>query len=109
MTQAGVMQPGMMPPMGGSNIDLAAMAAGTGGMMDPAMAGMAPLPNHCCTHGAMHCTMMAPAMDPMTGMMAPASTLPPIDQQQAGGLSPGLYDLTAMRTPHGGIKTKVNI
>ena len=91
------MQPGMMPPPGGSNMDLMNLAAG--GMMDPSMMGMA-LPNQCCTHGAMHCTTPDPAT---AGMM---STLPPIDPLAAGAgaMMTGLYDA---RTPHGGIKQKV--
>ena len=41
--------------------------------------------------------------DPMAMM---GSGLPPIDQHMQGNLGPGLQDLSAMRTPHGGIKTK---
>ena len=93
------MQAGMMPTMppgtgGMSNMDLMSLAAGG---MDPSM-GMA-MPNQCCTHGAMHCTMPG-VTDPNMPMM---STLPPIDQHQmgSGAMMTGLYDT---RTPHGGIK-----
>ena len=121
----------MNPPPGGSNLDLAMLASG--GPMDPGMAGMmgagmapgmtggmTPVPNHCCAHGAMHCTMPADPMMMMPGqdssmmspMMMQGSSLPPIDQQQPGNMmmGAGLYDLSAVRTPHGGIKpTKVTI
>ena len=94
MMQAGMM-PTMPPGTGGmSNMDLMSLAAGG---MDPSM-GMA-MPNQCCTHGAMHCTMPG-VTDPNMPMM---STLPPIDQHQmgSGAMMTGLYDT---RTPHGGIK-----
>ena len=115
----------MNPPPGGSNLDLAMLASGgpmdpmMGGGMTPGMGGMmgggmTPVPNHCCAHGAMHCTMPADPMM-MGGVMAPmspmmpgqGSSLPPIDQQQPGSMAAmgsGLYDLSAARTPHGGIK-----
>ena len=107
----------MLPP-GAGPLELASLA--TGGMpMEPGMMGMTgeecacasqcvmlscchaafvagtPMPNQCCTHGAMHCTVP----DPVTGM------LPPIEPGMAalGGVG-GLYDA---RTPHGGIKQKV--
>ena len=94
-------------PAGGTNMDLAMMAAGGGGgmldpmMMDPMMmagAGAA-LPNQCCTHGALHCTVPG----------AGAGMLPPIDPMAAQLGGGGLYDLTAMRTPHGGIKPPVKV
>ena len=60
-----------------------------------------PMPNQCCAHGAMHCTVPgvgAGMPDPSTGMM------PPIDPGMAAMGMGGLYDA---RTPHGGIKQKV--
>ena len=85
--------------------------------MDPAMMegmpggpplGGPPLPNQCCQHGAQHCTspgfMAQGSMpgDPMMGGMV--SGLPPIEQQMMGNMQ-GLHDLSALRTPHGGIRT----
>ena len=65
--------------------------------MDPSLA----LPNHCCAHGALHCTVAGGFNpEPSLGL---AGSLPPIEQQQMVGTA-GLYDLTAARTPHGGIK-----
>ena len=61
------------------------------------------MPNQCCAHGAMHCTVPgvgAGMPDPSTGMM------PPIDPGMAAMGMGGLYDA---RTPHGGIKQKVTI
>ena len=83
-----------------------------GGCLDPSMQmpgmpGGQPLPNQCCQHGAQHSTagMMAqgPGVpgDPMTGMGA---GFPPIEQQMHGNMQ-GLHDLSAIRTPHGGIRT----
>ena len=107
-------------PAGGTNMDLAMMAAGGGGgmldpmMMDPMMmagAGAA-LPNQCCTHGALHCTVPGAGADPslmMAGAGAGAGMLPPIDPMAAQLGGGGLYDLTAMRTPHGGIKPPVKV
>ena len=60
-----------------------------------------PMPNQCCAHGAMHCTVPGAGglvPDPSTGM------LPPIDPGMAALGVGGLYDA---RTPHGGIKQKV--
>ena len=90
-------------------MDLNSLMGGVGGVggldltsLDPSLA----LPNHCCAHGALHCTV-APAglnPDPALGLgSSTTSSLPPIEQQQMVG-SAGLYDLTAARTPHGGIK-----
>ena len=82
--------------------------------MDPSMnmggmPGGPPLPNQCCQHGALHSTMMAGAdgymatgqmpVDPMTGL-----PLPPLDHHMQGSVQ-GLHDLSALRTPHGGIRT----
>ena len=84
-------------------MDLTSLMGGLGGVggldltsLDPSLA----LPNHCCAHGALHCTVAGFNPDPSLGL---ASSLPPIEQQQMVG-SAGLYDLTAARTPHGGIK-----
>ena len=81
-------------------MDLNSLMGGLGGLdlttLDPSLA----LPNHCCAHGALHCTVAGFNPDPSLGL---ASSLPPIEQQQMVGSS-GLYDLTAARTPHGGIK-----
>ena len=105
-------------PAGGTNMDLAMMAAGGGGgmldpmLMDPMMmagAGAA-LPNQCCTHGALHCTVPGAGADPSLMMAgAGAGMLPPIDPMAAQLGGGGLYDLTAMRTPHGGIKPPVKV
>ena len=99
-------------------MDLAMMAAGGGGgmldpmLMDPMMmagAGAA-LPNQCCTHGALHCTVPGAGADPSLMMAgAGAGMLPPIDPMAAQLGGGGLYDLTAMRTPHGGIKPPVKV
>ena len=62
-----------------------------------------PMPNQCCAHGAMHCTVSGAGggmPDPSTGMM------PPIDPGMAAMGMGGLYDA---RTPHGGIKQKVTL
>ena len=100
-------------------MELASLAAG-GVAMDPSMMGMmgecdivitaghedrgahprvsgTPMPNQCCAHGAMHCTVP----DPSTGMMPPLD--PGLAAMGMGGMG-GLYDA---RTPHGGIKQKV--
>ena len=89
----------------GAGMDLTSLMGGVGGLdmtsLDPSLA----LPNHCCAHGSLHCTV-APAgfnPDPALGLVSSTSSLPPIEQQQMVG-SAGLYDLTAARTPHGGIK-----
>merc|ERR1711936_1344053 len=49
---------------------------------------------------------MQPGM-PMPGMQRSGLTggLPPIEQQRFGNLGPGVQDLSALRTPHGGIRT----
>ena len=102
-------------------MELASLAAG-GMAMDPSMMGAGmmgecvtmshvtrsshvtsgtPMPNQCCAHGAMHCTVPGAGglvPDPSTGM------LPPIDPGMAALGVGGLYDA---RTPHGGIKQKV--
>ena len=89
------------------------------------------MPNQCCAHGAMHSTMPSDPMmqnqmmmqDPMMmqnqmmqnqmvmqSMQPQGSSLPPIDQQQPGLVASStvgpnqLYNLSAARTPHGGIK-----
>ena len=91
--------------VGGAGMDLNSLMAGGAGMdlnslIDPSLA----LPNHCCAHGALHCTVAGFNPDPSV-----VSSLPPIEQQQLVGRS-GMYDLSASRTPHGGIKqTKVEI
>lgn len=88
---------------GGAGMDLNSLMAGGAGMdlnslmgggMDPSLA----IPNHCCAHGALHCTVAGFNPDPSL-----VSSLPPIEQQQLVGSS-GMYDLSAARTPHGGIK-----
>ena len=80
-------------------MDLNSLMAG--GTMDPSLA----IPNHCCAHGTLHCTVAGFNPDPSLGLV---SSLPPIEQQQV--VSSGMYDLSAVRTPHGGIKpVKVNI
>ena len=133
---------GMNPPPGGSNMDLAFLAAGSNDPMASMMMG-APMPNQCCAHGAMHSTMPSDPMmqnqmmmqdpmmmqnqmmmqDPMMmqnqmmqnqmmmqSMQPQGSSLPPIDQQQPGLVASStvgpnqLYNLSAARTPHGGIK-----
>ena len=77
-------------------------------MMQPnGMPGGQPLPNHCCQHGAQHSTpgymSQGPIPgDPMNGM---GSGLPPIEQHMQGNMGAGLHDLSALRTPHGGIRT----
>ena len=65
-----------------------------------------PLPNQCCQHGAQHSSagLMGQGPipgDPMNGM---GGGLPPIEQHMQGNMQ-GLHDLSALRTPHGGIRT----
>ena len=92
---------------GGAGMDLNSLMAGGAGMdlmagtMDPSLA----IPNHCCAHGALHCTVAGFNPDPSV-----VSSLPPIEQQQQLAGKSGMYDLSATRTPHGGIKpAKVEI
>ena len=120
MPQGGVIPPGgsnlelskddqhLLPPLTVQCVTLGSLA---GGYVDPNMGGMGgcpPLPNQCCQHGAQHCTTPAymtqgsmPGDPMMGGMMA---GLPPIEQQMMGNMQ-GLHDLSALRTPHGGIRT----
>ena len=79
--------------------------------MDPSMQmtgmpGGQPLPNQCCQHGAQHSSSGFLAQGPIPGdpMNVMGGGLPPIEQHMQGNMQ-GLNDLSALRTPHGGIRT----